>query len=296
MPGLVIELQADALNRDIRVSDLLRKALVVSRKLEIAAIEEWLVHELNGYPRGSEIPDYREIQGQIKVWNPYHGWQPLNFADPKEAELLSKRKIMQPVGELDSLLEKDEDSGLQVPFSQDIVNNLMRGMDVPLQPALHVPKSEVVGILDAVRNSVLDWSLTLEKKGIIGEGMTFSKEEKRVASQVTYQVTTNIGTMQNSQLQQVSPGATQSMHVTNDIKAILAFLSSLKRAMNEIELRKDEKKELAAEIATIEDQAESPKPKPVIITESLKSIRTILEGAAGSMVAAGLLSQLAQFL
>lgn len=74
MTGLVLELQADALNRGVSCADLLRKALVVSRKLCVEKIEEWLKHELNGYHMDDEnIPKYREVQGQIKAWNPYHG-------------------------------------------------------------------------------------------------------------------------------------------------------------------------------------------------------------------------------
>lgn len=36
-------------------------------------------------------------------------------------------------------------------------------------------------ILSTVRNKILDWALLLEESGIIGEGMTFSDEEKKKA-------------------------------------------------------------------------------------------------------------------
>jgi hypothetical protein len=42
MPGLILELQADALDRHVRISDLLRKALVISKKLGISKIEHWI--------------------------------------------------------------------------------------------------------------------------------------------------------------------------------------------------------------------------------------------------------------
>jgi len=67
--SLVLELQKDALDKNTRVSDLLRKAFVVSKKLSIIKIEKWLENELNGYPLNSNIPDYRTVHGQIKVWN-----------------------------------------------------------------------------------------------------------------------------------------------------------------------------------------------------------------------------------
>ena len=180
--GLVIELQEDSLDRDTRCSDLLRKALVISRKLHLQDIVQWLHYELNGYSDDNDkIPAYREIQGQVRVWNPYHGFQPLRFPNPKEAEIYSKSKIKQPISELEALLENKRDR-LKVSFSESVVNRLMSRMKVPLHPTLLVSSTEVVGILDSVRNSILDWSLELEKEGIKGEGMTSSSSEKTAVS------------------------------------------------------------------------------------------------------------------
>lgn len=295
MSGLVLELQADALNRNIPVSDLLRKALVVTRKLGVSHIEKWLNNELNGYGPDSEVPQYREIHGQVKVWNPYHGWQPLNFGDSEMAEALTKRKIMQPVGELDSLNTKGDGGYLQVPFPQHIINSLMNAMNVPLQPTLHVAPSEVIGLLDAVRNNVLDFALQLEQEGILGEGMSFSKDEKKTASQITYQITNNIGSMQNSQIQQHSSG-TQNLTSGSDLNALLCFLAKLKQGTSDLKLDHALEEELLAEISTVESQAKSPRPKQNILFESLKTIRTILEGAAGNVLASGLLAEIAKFI
>lgn len=83
-------------------------------------------------------------------------------------------------------------------------------MDIPLEPTLLVGNSVLHGILDHVRNAVLDWALDLESRGIIGDGMSFSSKEKTTASQVTYQITNHIGSMQNSQIHQDSPRFTKS--------------------------------------------------------------------------------------
>ncbi len=221
MSGLVLELQAEALSRETSVSDLLRKALAVSKKLGVSEIEEWINYELKGYPIDSEVPEYRTVHGQIKVWNLYHGWQPLHFGDPELGEKLSSRKIMQPIGELDAL--NTSDGTLHVPFPEHVKNSLMKAMKIPLEPTLHVPSTEVVGILDAVRNIILEWALELEQNGILGEGMSFSKEEKITASQVTYQITNYIGSMSNSQLQQASPHGIQKLDIVNDLESICSF-------------------------------------------------------------------------
>lgn len=296
MPGLILELQADALDSNVRVSDLLRKALVVSKKLGINEIEQWIQNELNGYPAHEEIPAYRNIRGQVKVFNPYHGWQPLNFGNAKHGEAFSSRTIGQPVSELDSLKESGRERGLHIPFSQEITNSLMRGMSVPLQPSLHVPYTEIIGILDTVRNNLLQWALELEQRGVIGEGMTFSKEEKNAASQVTYQITNNIGSMSHSQLQQHSNGASQVITQTIDVAALQELVAALNSALSQLAMDDSARCEYAAEIETLKAQAASPKPKPSILSESLKSIRAILEGAASNILASDLLAQLNTFL
>lgn len=296
MPGLILELQADALDPHARTSDLLRKALVISKKLGINEIERWITNELNGYTEREEIPAYRKIRGEVKVWNPYHGWQPLNFGDPEHGEALSSRTIGQPISELDELREGGKDASLHVPFSQKITNALMRNMEVSLQPSLHVPHTEIVGILDTVRNNLLQWALELEQKGVIGEGMTFSKEEKSAATQVTYQITNNIGSMSHSQLQQHSSGSSQVINAALNLEALTELIRLLKSAKSTLPLESSIRAEYVAEIQTLVSQASSPKPKTTILAESLKSIRTILEGAAGNVLASDLAQKIGAFL
>lgn len=75
--GIVIELQKQAIDTKSDVVSLLRKAYLVARKLDIKDFSEWINNELNGYTDYDKIPDYREIRGQVKAWNPYHGWIPV---------------------------------------------------------------------------------------------------------------------------------------------------------------------------------------------------------------------------
>ena len=79
MESLVLELQRKALSNETKVSALLRMALVVARKLDIGEFERWINLELNGYnnENDDDVPQYRKFQAQLRVWNPYHGWQPL---------------------------------------------------------------------------------------------------------------------------------------------------------------------------------------------------------------------------
>lgn len=92
----------------------------------------------------------------------------------------------------------------------------------------------------------------------------------------------NIGSMINSSIQQGSPGAIQTFE--NKVKAatpdIKSFIVELKEAINKLNLTVEAQNEMMAEIQTVEIQSNSPKPKHTIIQESLKTIKTILEGVA----------------
>jgi hypothetical protein len=79
MSSVVLELQRDALDKNVGVSDLLRKALVVARKLSLHDFQAWVENELNGYRDTFNIPDYREMHGQVRGFNPYRGWLPIMF-------------------------------------------------------------------------------------------------------------------------------------------------------------------------------------------------------------------------
>jgi hypothetical protein len=97
------------------------------------------------------------------------------------------------------------------------------------------------------------------------------------------------GNVTGSQIQSGSPGATQQVTSTVDLREVSDFLNRLEAVAPELNLPEAETLELSAEIATLKAQAESPKPKKQIIRESLGSVRTILEGAGGNLAATGLL-------
>lgn len=286
--ALVLELQREALNKNSTVADLLRLALVVARKLGVTEFEQWIDAELNGYKAGSPpVPAYRKLTGALKCWNPYNGWIPLHSRDPAMDAKLSKRATTQSIGELESMKPSGKDGGTFIMhFPKELEAQLMSGMDIELQPALLVGGAQLHGVIDAVRNIVLDWSLKLEAAGVLGEDMTFSHEEKDRAagSSVQYQIEnqTVIHGMSHSQLQQGTAGSTQVFLAPPlDLKAVAALVRELRDALPGAGLPPDTRAEVEADLTTVEAQTRSPKPRLPIIKEALRSARAVLEGAVG---------------
>ena len=69
-----------------------------------------------------------------------------------------------------------------------------------MTPSVQLDAAQLQGILDSVRTTILEWSLKLEEDGILGDGMSFSREEKQLASSNTYHIETFIGQVSNSQI------------------------------------------------------------------------------------------------
>ncbi|MBC7944821.1 MAG: hypothetical protein H7X91_06090 [Burkholderiales bacterium] len=296
MPSLIEELQRDSLNQQASVTQLVQKCLVVATKLGIDEFANWSRLELDGY-KEAEVPGYRVVRGQPQVFNPYRGHQPLHFGDLKQAERLSEMNFNQPIGELEHELRHAEKTGLgdfQVLYPPAVEKLLRNAIRFNLQPSLNVNASQFRRILDAVRKAVLEWSLRLESDGITGEGMSFSREEKETAQSTTYHIKNFFqGNVDRSQIQIEAVSTTQSQSTLElNISRLRDVVKVLKVSVDELPLSAELKAELLAEIQTLESQSNSPKPKESILRESLDSVRRILEGAAGSLVASGLLNQI----
>ncbi len=186
---LVLQLRQLAIDNGTDVTELLRKALLVATKLGLQLFRDWVNQELHGYDP-SNVPEYRQVHAELKVRDPYHGLIPFLIEDRKIMEqLCNDVPIQEPIGSLVDLLQNQRGYGsLLITLSPHQKMLLMRMQDnfAQLEPVRTVGRNQVAAILDAVRTKILDWSLQLEADGVIGEGMTFSAEEKqRAQSSIT---------------------------------------------------------------------------------------------------------------
>jgi hypothetical protein len=94
-PPIVQKLQADAIDQEVDVSTLLRTAKVVATKLALDDALVWIDRELNGYMElpVEDLPPYRHLEGTLKGYNPYHGWQPIQFETAETERAYSKAPI-----------------------------------------------------------------------------------------------------------------------------------------------------------------------------------------------------------
>lgn len=227
--SLVLEIQRLATESQHDISDLLRKALLAATKLTLEDFKDWVNQELNGY-RDGEVPNYRKIRASVYLKNPYHGLVPVHFPTQEIYDAFCSIEVRDPIGNLVAILAKQDDSktGPIYPLTPQQEHFLISQQDgLNLPPVRTISNSAVATILDAVRTQILEWSLKLEEKGILGEGMTFSEDEQELATksqEINIQNFQGVfGNIENSSI-------TQNLEMRinkNDFESLKKYLLSL---------------------------------------------------------------------
>lgn len=303
MESILIEIQREALSSSSNISDLLRKALFVARKLKVKEFKKWINQELNGYNCPSkDIPEYRQVVGSLLWFHQVHGWIPVAIDDQEVSEMVKRTKLAESVPELLDLITAEKGHGLAVQLNQsqqNILSDLFKeylsekGLYGSAQFRLNFEKSQAQGIIDKVRNIVLDWTLKIEEDGILGEESRFTGNEKQKTSiqePIKHEYTIHFhGNASGIQVQQNSPNSTQTMTNGVDVKQVSDFLSKLKENINQVGLAEEQQSVVESEVETISAELVLAQPQPSVIKQSLHSIRTMLEGAGGNLITSGLM-------
>lgn len=179
-PPIVLQLQALAIDDATGVPELLRRAMLISTKLGLRDFNSWVRNELYGYSGSEALPDYRNLVGVIKAFNPYRGHVPVQFADTELEEMLREVPLSSSVDHIQALLGGVGQLVYPLhPQQQAIVRTLV---ETPMDITRFVDRGQLLNVVSTVRNTVLRWSLDLEAAGVLGEGLTFTEAEKRKAS------------------------------------------------------------------------------------------------------------------
>ena len=191
MAGLVEEIQAQAIDPTVKLSDLLRRVKLAAAKLKLQETANWVDLEMGGYldVQDKDIPAYRVANGQLMQRIANRGTIRA-FGPPKLIAALSVMALREPISSLEELATAN--GSLAIPLDHEIASQLITA-ETGFGQSYHVTfgQNVPVSILSHVRDMVLDWACSLENQGILGEGISFSMEEKRKAEQAAQSITIN---------------------------------------------------------------------------------------------------------
>lgn len=146
----------------------------------------------------SQIPEYRKLHGgTLQALNPARGWM-------HAGSLSAAFSIYQSIIEVEDLAKE---KSVVIPLQKKLPLRALGGDDYMVSQfpqQVEFDGFQLRRIVEAVKEEVLNWTIELEKRGILGEDMTFNEQEKRTATTQTFhiqQFSGVIGNVSNSKVE-----------------------------------------------------------------------------------------------
>lgn len=265
MSSLVLDLQQEILKPDCDILNALRKAHIIAIKLKLTEFDNWVQSELNGYETNQDlIPDYRKISGQLKAWNPYHGWIPVITQDSRLEEALCHRKMEDSIGDIIELYSKSK-GNIILTFSADVAAKLDSWSNAPFNTnySLHVSNHQLKSIVDKVINCLMEWTLKLEENGIVGENMRFDETESASAKDIPQQIN-YYGPVINGNISSSQIVSGNNSTVTYSAQAISDALNEIRDSLEKEQIAGEDMENALELLSDISDKVERNKKHSII--------------------------------
>lgn len=239
------------------LTETLLKTKVFLHEIGKKELAEWVNHEINGYPDGVAVPDYRVIPAAVRgntmngVWSMQSQLLPVQNLPPKVLENLEKAEMREGV----SIVEQYADSkNLHRPIAPEYYGIMAKGLSGGWYVTgawTEISPVAVHNILTQVRARLLEFMLqlrdTVESRGDkeINRANTASIDTKSMFNSAVFGDNTTIVVGDNNR-QSVTAGVRKDE------------FASLRQALSSIGLPEDELDSL--EVAVNEDRATLGKP------------------------------------
>lgn len=287
MGSIVLDLQQEIISQDCDIVNVLRKAHMIAVKLGLEEFDKWICNELNGYQSANDCPNYRKIHCQLIAEN-YYGWKHIVINDFETEENLTEKIIRISISEIMTLL-KTYPYHLTIPCSDEELDIFNKMFDVqsPTIFTFQVTSSSAKNIVEKVKNTLLEWTLQLEKEGIVGDNITFGENEKKQAKSIPQFINNYYG---NTNV--INDAANKSSIVAGNNNTISITKEELYSKLSDIadeiqktnEISSDDISKALKMLSDIQDKVTSNK-KTGVIKSSLLGLKDFLITAGGGIVA-----------
>lgn len=285
---LLREIQTAATDTTTDLPSLLRKARILAARLNNSEFEAWVNHELNGYETRESLPTYRIIPisaeailtDGFRTWN---GYKPAVTKLPDRFQDWGERTFLfQPIATIAALSKRES---LTISWPQEIAfmygASGVRGFQC-LRAWQNINPDSLLGVLDTVRNRLLDFSLKLEAEyPYVGEAQP-GREPIPAEKLGPLVVNTFYGPVGN--VAQHGENFKQSVKMNNGPEDLARFTREFAAHLHELDLESRQQQRARAQLEVIQAELEG-EPDEAVVAQSARSLRNITEGAIGSLLA-----------
>lgn len=248
---LVAEIRSEAIGGEKSVLPLLRKCQVLASLLRNVDLKQWVSRELNGYKSVDDLPKYRIVKVQnIGNFSGMFGRSlqnapiPVAILGEKLAKALGRSCFVNGVGTIEGLLSGNMNDRLAEVWPADFIANhaseFYENYNL-LQAYKLISRSDVIGLLEAIRNKVLEFVLELQEElPDLREEAISEEDNKSVVQRIvnTYiygdgnRIATNCHDVDQSIMLQVGKGNWDMLSATlTELKVSKSDQMDLKKAI-----------------------------------------------------------------
>lgn len=282
MSEIVIDLQNEIINDSCDIMSVLRKAHLIAAKLNLKEFDEWIMKELNGYENYEDIPDYREVIGEIKAYNSMYGLIPVMLPESM-AKNLNSRKLFNSISEIVELSKNNKSITINLPTELSEMLCAEAGITFPCYFIFGAHC--LLNIIERVKNTILQWCINLEKDGILGSNLKFDEKEKEKAKEIPQQINYYYGQVINGD---VNSSTLTANNTVNNYDKASDFINELEKQLANEKIDALKMND-ALEVLNDVKESISKKKKPSIIRGALMGLKDFLI-SAGASVTANLIS------
>lgn len=172
--NLVRQLRDEIVDDAKPVSSVLRRAKILSARLDDPEMKRWLGYELNGYQDWGELPAYRMLHSPLlgtfsgPFGSSVTGYSiPVSLLPENVREHANDLPVSHPVREIEAMVSSHKE-GLRNALPTEAVllsrDNIQMSGGMVLVELYHpISRANLEGILDAVRTRFLDFLLGLQE-------------------------------------------------------------------------------------------------------------------------------------
>lgn len=233
--SLIKEVQEAAVDSRVDLPTLLRKCRLLAARMRNQDLAQWVDYELNGYPSIESLPSYRTLGAQTfgdfydSLGNGMKNAPIPSYSVPSDIrEFVTTHCFLVGVGEIVALAQNFRNSPtVQLRWSSDVFLRL--GQDIYtgfncFGAWKMVSRSAIIGILETVRNRILEFSIEIEAEFLDYADLASLAEFPQERSQKIFH-TVVLGNVGNLSYGSSGVSQTAEIHVAeNNLSSLRKFL------------------------------------------------------------------------
>lgn len=286
MNSIVLELQKELIDKNCDVLHVLRKAHLIASKLNLKEFDAWISNELNGYRSDDDtIPDYRKVKGTLKAKNPYRGWIPAVITDKNGEAMFSTTTMLESVSALLDIEKKAKNGMFYYSYPPELSLKIGAYAQTPayVEIALFISTVYITEVIDEVKNCLLEWTIELERNGILGENMSFSEKETISAMEIPQQINNYYGAVYHGNISasQITSGSNNT--VTYNAAPISEALKEIRVSLEKEAISEED---MESALGLLSDISAKLDKKPGIIKSALVGLKDFVLDIGANVTAA----------